>query len=124
MGQMNIWLTYFKELGLPVYFYNPILYRTDQRYFLNDDQRLEILDKENDLVQLPYNGDWKQLKKELRNNWNYYSKIELEPTRLQATDLDSEEAQSQPNTPENTNRSPTVVPAYQCILRIAAIVRR
>lgn len=105
--QMNIWLTYFKELGLPVYFYNPILYRTDQRYFLNDDQRLEILDKENDLVQLPYNGDWKQLKKELRNNWNYYSKIELEPTRLQATDLDSEEAQSQPNTPENTSLTPS-----------------
>lgn len=105
--QMNIWLTYFKELGLPVYFYNPILYRTDQRYFLNDDQRLEILDKEDDLVQLPYNGDWKQLKKELRNNWNYYSKIELEPTRLQATDLDSEEAQSQPNTPENTSLTPS-----------------
>ena len=88
--QMNTWLTYFKELGLPVYFYNPILYRTDQPYFLNDEQRLEILDKEDDLVQLEYNGDWKQLKKELRNNWNYYSKINPLKVKVPALESDAE----------------------------------
>ena len=93
--QMHTWMAYFKELSIPVYFYNPILYRADQSFFLNDEQRLEILDKENDLVELEYNGDWKQLKKELRDNWNYYSKMNLDPEPVSNIEQDAKPVEEQ-----------------------------
>ncbi|WP_010096233.1 hypothetical protein [Ornithinibacillus scapharcae] len=68
-GQVNMWLDYFHEQSIPVFFTNEVLYRKDRKT-MEDEDRIKALDADNLLLSVPSGVEWKQLRKELQKEWN------------------------------------------------------